>query len=95
MSTRGSRRARPSWQSFDVMSNIGSSRSTTTSARSHVVVEDVRGLVQTVGEGLVAVGETQKQNTEMLRGEIGEVRDLLTASYRYLDRRLTAPEGHA
>ncbi len=61
--------------------------------QTHVVVEDVRGLVQTVAEGVVAVREGQQQNSEELRGDIGEVRDLLTASYGYLDRRLTAVES--
>ncbi len=61
--------------------------------QTHVVVEDVRGLVETVAEGVVAVRESQQQNTEELKEEIGEVRDLLTASYRYLDRRLAVVEG--
>ncbi len=60
--------------------------------RTHVVVEDVRGLVQTVAEGVVAVRESQQRNTRELKEEIGEVRDLLTASYRYLDRRLSVVE---
>lgn len=63
--------------------------------QTQVVVEDVRGLVQTVAEGVVAVRERQQQGTEELKEEIGEVRDLVTTSYRYLDRRLSVPEGRA
>ncbi len=61
--------------------------------QAHVMIEDVRTLTQTVAEGVVAVREGQQRNTGELKEEIGEVRDLLTASYGHLDRRLTAVEG--
>lgn len=60
--------------------------------RAHVLVEDVRGLVEAVAEGVGAVREVQEKAGQELKGDIGEVRDLLTASYRYLDRRLKSVE---
>jgi exonuclease VII small subunit len=61
--------------------------------QTHVVIEEVRGLVQTVAEGVVAVREAQQEINRELKADVGEVRDLLTASYRHLDQRLKVVEG--
>ena len=61
--------------------------------QSHVAIEEVRGLVQTVAEGVVAVREAQRKTNQELKEDVGEVRDLLTASYRHLDQRLRVVEG--
>ena len=60
---------------------------------THISIEGVRGLVEQVAEGVVAVGEQQRQDTRELKGEIAEVRDLLVVSYRDLDQRLRVVES--
>jgi uncharacterized protein involved in exopolysaccharide biosynthesis len=59
-----------------------------TARHAHVLIEDLRGDVRLIAEGVSAFdGKLDALRTE-LKEEIAEVRNLLEQSYRHLDRRI-------
>ncbi len=56
--------------------------------QTQVVVEDLRGQVAIVAEGVVGLGERQDLLRDEMRGELREFRQLFGVTYTHIDRRL-------
>jgi chromosome segregation ATPase len=58
-----------------------------------IVTEELHSQIQTVAEGVLAVGQRLERHAEAMRAEFAEVRAMIKFSYSELDRRLTTVEA--
>ena len=61
---------------------------------TNIVLEDLRGTIELVAEGVVAVRERQDQDRLENDRKLGELRSLMEVGYRDLNRRVRVLEGN-